>query len=402
MLRLIAVLLAFTAFDAHARVVTTPASAALDATWHIAAGQCYEGHFQLQRGQSIMGLYSVGREKGETLGGTELRVELVDAANYRLHANGLRYNVFTAVGGVVAGDNRAVQFTAPATDLYVMTFCNTEALLLSRFAQARIYVVAGPPTATDRLWDSWGEENYKLLRSIFDIRDFDLEIKPCNTLNAFSENGSGNITICRDLIDSFPSRTVKSDADFILGHEMGHTAMTLWGLPLADNEDVADEFSTVLLLLTGRRDEAYQHAQIWATEINPGEALQKIYIDDRHTLSIQRARNIVRWINEPEPLLNRWFALLAPHFTDPALKEIAARAEFAKNLAIVAELERRKSNPHQAGPAPVSADPTEAVGGDDPDSTVAKLVRLRADHAAGRLSDSEFETAKHALLSPSR
>jgi hypothetical protein len=50
------------------------------------------------------------------------------------------------------------------------------------------------------------------------------------------------------------------------------------------------------------------------------EAVSKLWVDDRHTISTQRSRNIINWINNEDELVRRWLRLLIPKFTDEALQ----------------------------------------------------------------------------------
>jgi hypothetical protein len=50
------------------------------------------------------------------------------------------------------------------------------------------------------------------------------------------------------------------------------------------------------------------------------EAMSRLWVDDRHTVSPQRARNIIAWINNEEELTRRWLHLLIPKMTDEALE----------------------------------------------------------------------------------
>ena len=56
------------------------------------------------------------------------------------------------------------------------------------------------------------------------------------------------------------------------------------------------------------------------------EAIRKLYVDDRHAISPQRARNIINWINRKEDLTTRWLRLLIPNLTSEFLEAIAAEA----------------------------------------------------------------------------
>ncbi|MCH7627535.1 MAG: hypothetical protein IH997_02305 [Proteobacteria bacterium] len=61
-------------------------------------------------------------------------------------------------------------------------------------------------------------------------------------------------------------------------------------------------------------------AKWWANSGSNAEALSKLWLDDRHTVSPQRARNIINWINKEDELTRRWLHLLIPKMTDEALQ----------------------------------------------------------------------------------
>ncbi len=78
------------------------------------------------------------------------------------------------------------------------------------------------------------------------------------------------------------------------------------------------------------------------------EALTKLWLDDRHTISPQRARNIINWINKEDEITRRWLHLLIPKMTDEAVQAVAdenllgadtrvARQELVKRQAIKSE-----------------------------------------------------------------
>ena len=119
--------------------------------------------------------------------------------------------------------------------------------------------------------------------------------------------------------------------------------MRLWGLPLSDNEDVADEFATVCTILVKQRQPALQAVQWWASQTSQQEALSKLWFDDRHTVSPQRARNVIRWLNQPDDLLQRWIRLPTPHLQTEALVEFMKDSRLVPvRDAMQAELRRRR------------------------------------------------------------
>ena len=92
---------------------------------------------------------------------------------------------------------------------------------------------------------------YDELKRTYIFNDFHISIQRCGKQNAFSDQGTGDITICTELWDSLHKEGLDKAIFFIIFHEMGHTMLDLWGLPLSDNEDAADEFSTIFLMMIG-------------------------------------------------------------------------------------------------------------------------------------------------------
>src|SRR5207302_7774215 len=98
-----------------------------------------------------------------------------------------------------------------------------------------------------------------------------------------------------ELLQKLADQGLNQAGAWIFFHELGHTLPNLWGYPFADNEDVADEFATVFMLLAQQQKAALEAAQFSdAPTKQRQDALSKLTQDDRHTLSPQRARNIIR------------------------------------------------------------------------------------------------------------
>jgi hypothetical protein len=114
------------------------------------------------------------------------------------------------------------------------------------------------------------------------------------------------------------------------------------GQPGWDNEDTADEFATVFMRMMKQERAALEAAQRWASKTSEKEALSKVWIDDRHTLSPQRARNIVKWLNESNDRMRRWQKVLIPNMQTEALLGLAQGNEvWADKAAVRVELGRR-------------------------------------------------------------
>ncbi len=253
-----------------------------------------------------------------------LNVWLLDLHNYQLFRAGQQYSYYRGTSGTV---QRLAQysFTIPATGPYYLIFDNRHALMLPRTVYASVYVVEdklGPQHQKDV--ELYNVLYNGLLRRMFEFDDINVTVRLCGMENAFS---NPNITMCRELIDRNEKRGIPAANIFVFFHEAAHTLLKLWGYPTWDNEDVADEMATVLSLLIKKEALALQAAQWWANSGSQQEALSKMVIDDRHTISPQRARNIVNWLNRRDELLQRWQKIWVPHMTHEALVALRDSAD---------------------------------------------------------------------------
>ena len=162
----------------------------------------------------------------------------------------------------------------------------------------------------------------KALRRYFIFDDLKLRIAQCGTSNAFSNENT--VIICaemaRKLYESMGSKAKASDALlFAMMHEVGHVLLRQWGYPLYDNEDAADEFATAILVLFNQGDRARSQAEFLSKVSPEKEFALKIDRNDRHSLSVQRARNILGWLDDPE-LLIRWQKIFIPHMQTDVLQ----------------------------------------------------------------------------------
>jgi hypothetical protein len=91
-----------------------------------------------------------------------------------------------------------------------------------------------------------------------------------------------------------------------------------------------------------KQQPALRAAQRWASQNSQQEALSKLWHDDRHTVSPQRARNGIHWLNQPDDLLQPWVRLMTPHLQTNALQLLMNDSRLApvKNVTQV-ELQRR-------------------------------------------------------------
>lgn len=182
------------------------------------------------------------------------------------------------------------------------------------------------------------------LHQVFVFEPFPIRVKACGAPKAFS--GEFGIVLCQEyahkLYGTLGDKAKAADALlFTLFHEVAHVLLEQWKYPFAENEDVADEFATAVLVMLGQKERVRAKAEYFAKNPALAEAIIKAFRDDRHSLSAQRARNILRWADDPS-LVREWQTLFVPRmqtallerlrqkptaWTDPALveKELAAR-----------------------------------------------------------------------------
>jgi len=236
---------------------------------------------------------------------------------------------------------------------------------------------------------------YKGLKIEFIFTDFNIHIEPCGQVNAFSETyTTGDIHICTELLDNVAKSQNAGALSFIFLHELGHTLLGLWKLPANNNEDIADEFATYIML-QGEASAGIQlerSLDFWRNRDANAEAINMIQNGDRHSLSVQRIRNIDENIKNSREFSMRWSRLIYPYMTTQALQGTVKRPSENSNVDLaklilmkrgvaIAELE----NTAQSG----QASPTIA-------QRLRKLDALKKD---GLLTEEEYRAKREKILS---
>lgn len=147
-----------------------------------------------------------------------------------------------------------------------------------------------------------------LISKVYYVPEFKIVMKPCGKRNAFS---NPDITICTELFAYLDDKGIFVALQAVEAHEIAHSLLELWGLPGFDNEDTADEFSAFIL---GKYSPKSIEAYIKFMESNDSvsEAINLLTHGARHTISIQRARNMKANLKNLPELSRRWGKLLLP------------------------------------------------------------------------------------------
>ncbi len=301
---------------ARAEIFVEPSETLVDEQRVLGGGAYAWYTFPLQAGDAIqVGLQSTGGLDNA------IQIWLVDISNLQLLKSGQPFKAWPSASPHIVQQG-SFSFNAPVANVYYLVLDNRAALTARNIA-IHVDRNTGTPTARSNALTEIYSGRYDALKSFFVFRDFDVHVRPCGAVNAFS---TPNIVMCMELIDAAQREGVPAAELFVFYHEVGHSLLNLWRYPTFDNEDTADEFATVMMILMGQESAALQAAQWWAAGDSRSEARAKPFMDDRHSLSVQRARNIINWLNRKEDLVSRWLRVMIPNMTDTALTQLEKTA----------------------------------------------------------------------------
>ena len=270
-----------------------------------------------------------------------LDVALVDEEGFRAIEAGLPYEAVAGIAQRVEGSGEITGFVDTAGIQYLI-LDNRRARSAPRSVAVIALATSSVPTDESSELASIYEGRYRALKSLFDFPDFDIQVTLCGEANAYS---SPTITMCYELYEALNSLGVSEAELFVFMHEVAHSLLYQWGLPLWDNEDAADELATVLLLAFEEKEALDKAIDWWAQLGSASEALNALVTDDRHSLSPQRARNIANWMHDPDDRTLRWERMLLSYMTTEALQmglEPSPEVSESERERIREELRRRE------------------------------------------------------------
>lgn len=94
--------------------------------------------------------------------------------------------------------------------------------------------------------------------------------------------------------------------------------------PLLPNIDVADEFATVLMVIVKQEKRAAGTAAYFVKNPTASVVLKRLFQDERHTLAVKRAKNVLGWFKDHR-LVRNWQKTVARHMQTPLLKRLKAK-----------------------------------------------------------------------------
>lgn len=145
-------------------------------------------------------------------------------------------------------------------------------------------------------------------------RNMDVSFQECGKANAFYSPKTGNITYCYELVRLFDQlsknlktpeeqqRLIRGAVFFVFFHEFGHALIHELKLPTTGREeDVVDQFATLLLLEQGERGEEAALSGAAFFLLLSGLPENKPDFWDEHSLDAQRFYNISCWLYGASP-----------------------------------------------------------------------------------------------------
>lgn len=320
--------------DAASHVSVEPWQTLVRETTSVNAGKAMQYNFTLPAGAKLLAQFQVSGGLND-----KIRVFLLNYANYQLYAAHQPFQYLPGMSGSVRGVASA-QFKVPLDGVYYVVLDNGRAWLMPRNVTLHVDAVLPQSTQQSEQTRNALETQYSLLKKVFIFPDFRTFVKHCGVVNAFS---NPDITICAELLEELQAQGMSSTVEFVYLHELGHTLMRQWQMPFYDNEDDADAFATAFLLMAKQQAIALQAAQWWASQsVTAKDAVAKVWMDDRHSLSPQRARNIIRWVNNRNEILPRWeTTVFIPHMQTPILQGMLRDPAFTEKDAVRTELSHR-------------------------------------------------------------
>jgi hypothetical protein len=162
------------------------------------------------------------------------------------------------------------------------------------------------------------------LNKLFVFDTFEIRAEMCGRNTAFSSEEG--IVLCMEFVKKIQAsmgseKKTTNVLLFVIFHEIGHNLLLQWGYPFHDNEEIADEFATMLMIMLGQTERLNAITEYFVSNPSASEVMALALKDKGHQLSIQRARNLIRWMKEPDRF-RRWQTVIVPHMQTAVLKKL--------------------------------------------------------------------------------
>lgn len=243
-----------------------------------------------------------------------------------------------------ARDSLRFAVTLPAAGNYLLIADNREGNAPRSVSVQAVVELASVNAGAKQVIEKAFAAMQKRLKSAFEFDAQRMEIVPCGRANAYSRQNV--ILVCDEYLYILNARLrdrgqFRDVLLFTILHELGHALLRQWGYPFYDNEEIADEFATAVLVMFNEKAAARHQAAFFASLPADMEIANKAGHFDRHPVSVQRARNILKWLDD-DAFARKWQTIFVPHMQTAALEQLLARpAAWTDTGRIRNELSRR-------------------------------------------------------------
>lgn len=274
----------------------------------------------------------------------DITAYILDQQNLNLYQNGY---AFRGIGYQKAIAPFVIQGSTQTTGIKYLVLDNRYAAVITKKINIEIKARFPLSAAEQQKIENTFTKLYSGLKRNLIFPDFNIRVEPCGQANAFSESfGSGDIHYCTETISQLLRTNNQGAFTAIFLHEAGHSLLGLWGIPGNNNEDIADEFSTYMLMSSGPSGYAMldRSLEFWQNRDSVAEAQNMLVNGDRHSLSIQRVRNIKENMQSGEAFIKRWNNLIYQHATDDALTKTINNPTFGDDIKLAQTILKQRQS----------------------------------------------------------
>ena len=192
------------------------------------------------------------------------------------------------------------------------------------------------------------KEFERQFHQIFVFDPIPIAIKQCGTAKTFVD--APGVVLCGEyvhhLYDTLEDREKTKEAlTFSLFHEVGRVLLSKWDHPFANKEKEVDQFATVLLVMLNQKESLRNTAEFFVKNPSVSVTLQRLFQDNRHPLSAERAQDILDWLKDMK-LVRQWQKILVPHMQTPLLEKLKLHPTPWTDISLVEEeLAKRSKTP---------------------------------------------------------
>lgn len=272
----------------------------------------------------------------------DITAYIVDQQNLYLYQAG---QPFRGMGYQKAVAPFTIQGSTHTTGSKFLILDNRYAAIISKKINISIEARFPLDTAEQEKIRQSFEQLYTSLQKNLVFPNFNIRVEPCGQVNAFSESfGTGDIHYCTETISNLARSNNQGAFAAIFYHEVGHSLLGLWGIPGNNNEDIADEFATYILMSSGPSGYALldRSLEFWQNRDSVAEAQNMLINGDRHSLSIQRVRNIKENMRQGDAFIKRWNNLIYQHYAEEALNRVIANPTYGDDVTLAESIVKQR------------------------------------------------------------